>query len=187
MIQSAILVFIVGAIVGSFLNVCIIRIPKGDSVVHPPSHCPDCKTSIRFYDNIPLVSYIVLLGRCRSCGEEISPRYFVVELLMAFLAVALYYQFGSSLAFLVSFIFVAALIVISFIDLDVRIVPDVISLPGIVAGLLFSVVARYVINDPFELIPSPLNALIGAGRWGIPLGTGVGLRSFHGRRRYGWR
>ena len=82
-------------------------------------------------------------GRCRSCGERISPRYFFVELLMACLAVALYYQFGFSLAFLVSFIFVAALIVISFIDLDVRIVPDVISLPGIVAGLLFSVVARY--------------------------------------------
>jgi leader peptidase (prepilin peptidase) / N-methyltransferase len=80
---------------------------------------------------------------------------------MACLAMALYYQFGFSLAFIVSFIFVAALIVISFIDLDVRIVPDVISLPGIVAGLLFSVVARYVINDPFELIPTPLSALIG--------------------------
>jgi leader peptidase (prepilin peptidase) / N-methyltransferase len=154
-------IFVFGAIVGSFLNVCIVRIPKGDSIVHPPSHCPGCKKPIRFYDNIPLVSYIVLLGRCRSCRERISPRYFFVELLMAALAVALYYQFGFSLAFLVSFIFVAALIVISFIDLDVRIVPDVISLPGIVAGLLFSIVARYVINDPFEIIPSPLSALIG--------------------------
>jgi leader peptidase (prepilin peptidase)/N-methyltransferase len=154
-------IFVFGAIVGSFLNVCIVRIPKGDSIVHPSSHCPGCKNPIRFYDNIPLVSYAVLLGRCRSCGEKISARYFFVELLMAFLAVALYYQFGFSLAFLVSFVFVAALIVISFIDLDVRIVPDVISLPGIVAGLLFSVVARYFINDPFELIPSPLSALIG--------------------------
>jgi leader peptidase (prepilin peptidase)/N-methyltransferase len=161
MIQSAILVFIFGAIVGSFLNVCIVRIPKSDSIVDPPSHCPVCKTAIRFYDNIPLISYIVLLGRCRSCSAKISPRYFFVELLTACLAVALYYQFGFSLAFLVSFIFVAALIVISFIDLDVRIVPDVISLPGIVAGLLFSVVARYGINDPFEIIPSPLSALIG--------------------------
>jgi len=154
-------IFLLGAIVGSFLNVCIVRIPKGGSVVHPPSHCPGCKTAIRFYDNIPLLSYIVLLGRCRACGEHISPRYFIVELLMASLAVILYYQFSFSLAFLVSFVFVAALIVISFIDLDVRIVPDVISLPGIIAGLLFSVVARYGINDPFELIPSPLNALIG--------------------------
>jgi len=154
-------IFLLGAIVGSFLNVCIVRIPKGGSVVHPPSHCPGCKTAIRFYDNIPLLSYIALLGRCRACGAPISPRYFLVEFLMASLAVILYYQFSFSLAFLVSFVFVAALIVISFIDLDVRIVPDVISLPGIIAGLLFSVVARYGINDPFELIPSPLNALIG--------------------------
>jgi leader peptidase (prepilin peptidase) / N-methyltransferase len=150
-----------GAIVGSFLNVCIVRIPKGESVVQPPSHCPVCQKPIPFYDNIPLISYVALLGRCRSCSEKISSRYFFVELMMASLAVALYYQFGFSLAFIVSLIFVAALIVISFIDLDVRIVPDVISLPGIVAGLLFSVVARYGINDPFELIPSPLSALIG--------------------------
>ena len=140
---------------------CIVRIPKDDSIVDPPSHCPGCKSSIRFYDNIPLISYVLLLARCRACGEKISPRYFFVELLMACLAVVLYYQFGFSLAFLASFIFVAALIVISFIDLDVRLVPDVISLPGIVAGLLFSVVARYLVNDPFELIPSPLSALIG--------------------------
>ena len=182
MIQSAILVFIFGAIVGSFLNVCIARIPKGASLVSPPSHCPNCKDPIRFYDNIPLVSYIFLLGRCRSCGEGISPRYFVVELLMASLAAALNYEFGLGLAFFVGFVFVAGLIVISFIDLDVRIVPDVISLPGIVAGLLFSVVARYVINDPFELIPSPLNALIGvlvgggfllALAWGYEAFTGV--------------
>jgi leader peptidase (prepilin peptidase) / N-methyltransferase len=182
MIQSAILVFIFGAIVGSFLNVCIARIPKGASLVSPPSHCPNCKDPIRFYDNIPLVSYIFLLGRCRSCGEGISPRYFIVELLMASLAVTLYYQFGFSLAFLVSCVFVAALIVISFIDLDLRIVPDVISLPGIIAGLLFSVVARYIINDPSELIPSPLNALIGvlvgggfllALAWGYEAFTGV--------------
>ena len=150
-----------GSIVGSFLNVCIVRIPKGDSIVYPSSHCRGCKKLIRFWDNIPLLSYLLLRGRCRACGERISARYFFVELMMASLAVALYYQFGFSLAFVVSFIFVAALIVISFIDLDVRIVPDVISLPGIVAGLLFSVVARYGINDPFELIPSPLSALIG--------------------------
>lgn len=150
-----------GAIVGSFLNVCIVRIPKDDSIVNPPSHCPGCKSKIRFYDNIPLISYVILLARCRSCGERISPRYFVVELLMACLAVALYYQFGFSITFFASFIFVAALIVISFIDLDVRLVPDVISLPGIVAGLLLSVVARYLVNDPFEVIPSPLSALIG--------------------------
>ncbi len=155
------LAFIFGAVVGSFLNVCIARIPKKESIVHPPSHCPNCKQSIPTYDNIPLLSYLFLQGRCRSCGERIAPRYFLVELLMASLAVALYWEFGLGLAFFVSFVLVAALLVISFIDLDVRVVPDLISLPGIVAGLLFSLVGRYVIQDPFELVPSPLSALLG--------------------------
>src|SRR5215470_388809 len=112
-------VFVFGAIVGSFLNVCIVRLPKDESVVHPPSHCPKCGGAIHFYDNIPLVSYIILSGRCRSCREWISPRYFLVELLMASLSASLYYEFGLSLAFVVSVVFVAALIVISFIDLAV--------------------------------------------------------------------
>ncbi len=157
----AAVVFIFGAIVGSFLNVCIVRLPDKESVVSPPSHCPKCRAFIHFYDNIPLLSYLVLRGRCRSCGERISPRYFLVELLMASLAVGLYYEFGLGLAFVVSFVFVAALIVISFVDLAVRIVPDVISLPGIVAGLVFSLVGRYIINDPFEFVPSPISALLG--------------------------
>ena len=151
-------VFVFGAIVGSFLNVCIVRLPKDESVVYPPSHCPHCDVAIAFYDNVPLISYVVLGGHCRFCGARISPRYFIVELLMGSLALALYTQFDLSLAFFVSFVFVAALIVISFIDLDVRIVPDVISLPGIVAGLVFSLVGRYIINDPFELVPSPVSA-----------------------------
>ena len=162
------LTFVFGAIVGSFLNVCIARIPNDESVIHPPSHCPRCNARIRFYDNIPLISYVVLLGRCRACGERISPRYFAVELLMAALAVALYYQFGLGLAFIASFVFVAALIVISFIDLHVRIVPDVISLPGIVVGLLFSVIGRFVLNDPYELVPSPWSSILG-----ILIGGGV--------------
>jgi leader peptidase (prepilin peptidase) / N-methyltransferase len=155
------IVFIVGAVVGSFLNVCISRIPKGESVIHPPSHCPKCRAPIGFFHNIPLVSYLLLRGRCCSCGERISFRYFAVELLMASLAVLLFYQFGLGLAFVVGFVFVAALIVISFIDLDVRIVPDVISLPGIVFGLLFSVVGHYLIRDPLGVVPTPLGALIG--------------------------
>ena len=154
-------VFVFGAIVGSFLNVCIVRLPKDESVVYPPSHCPNCDVAIAFYDNVPLISYVALGGHCRFCGARISPRYFIVELLMGSLALALYTQFDLSLAFFVSFVFVAALIVISFIDLDVRIVPDVISLPGIVAGLVFSLVGRYIINDPFELVPSPVSALLG--------------------------
>lgn len=157
----AVLTFLFGAMVGSFLNVCIARIPSGESVVRPPSHCPKCKRSIPFYDNIPILSYLVLLGRCRSCGERISPRYLLVEALMGALAAALYYHIGLGLAFIAAFIFVAALIVISFIDLDVRIVPDMISLPGIAAGLLFSLAAKYLFTDPSAVIPTPLSALIG--------------------------
>ena len=81
--------FIFGATVGSFLNVCILRIPKGESIVSPPSHCPACNSPIPFYDNVPLISYLILRARCRYCGARISFRYFVVELLMAALAVAL--------------------------------------------------------------------------------------------------
>ncbi|HKX50113.1 MAG TPA: prepilin peptidase [Candidatus Binatia bacterium] len=155
------IIFIVGAVVGSFLNVCISRIPQSKSIVHPPSHCPECQAPITFFHNIPLLSYLLLCGRCCSCGERISFRYFAVELLMASFAVALFYQFGLGLAFVVGFVFIAALIVISFIDLDVRIVPDVISLPGIAVGLLFAVIGRYVISDPFDVVPTPLGALIG--------------------------
>jgi leader peptidase (prepilin peptidase)/N-methyltransferase len=155
------LVFILGAIVGSFLNVCIARIPKRESIINPPSHCPNCKKPIAFYDNIPLLSYLFLRGRCRSCGERISPRYFVVELLTAALAVTLLHRFGLSLAFVGGFVFVAALIVISFVDLDVRIVPDVISLPGILLGFLISVVAHYWLGDSLFVIPSPVSSLLG--------------------------
>ena len=154
-------VFVFGALVGSFLNVCILRIPNGASVVSPPSHCPNCKTAISFYDNVPLLSYLILRGRCRACGVRISPRYFVVELLMGVLALALFERFGLSFSFFVSFVFVAALVVISFIDLDVRIVPDVISLPGIVCGLLLSIIGYFLIGRDTDLVPSPVSSLIG--------------------------
>jgi len=154
-------VFVFGALVGSFLNVCILRIPNGASIVSPPSHCLSCKTAILFYDNIPLLSYLILRGRCRACGAPISPRYFLVELLTAVLAVALFERFGLGFTFFVSFLFVAALIVISFIDLDVRIVPDVISLPGIVCGLVLSAVGYFLVRPDAELVPSPVSSIIG--------------------------
>jgi leader peptidase (prepilin peptidase) / N-methyltransferase len=156
-----IFVFIFGALVGSFLNVCIGRIPDGESIVTPPSHCPKCKAPIAFYDNIPLFSWLILRGRCRSCSERISPRYFTVELMMGLLALALFHWFGLTFSFAISFIFVAALIVISFIDLDVRIVPDVISLPGIALGLAFSAASYFFFHDELGIIPTPLSSLIG--------------------------
>ena len=162
------MVFIFGAVVGSFLNVCVARLPKEESIVSPPSHCPLCKTPIAFYDNIPLISYLHLRGRCRSCREKISPRYFVVEFLLAVLAVLLFSRFGLGLAFFVNFVLVAALIVITFIDLDVRIVPDVISLPGIAVGLVVSIVNSQWLMVQSLLLPTPLSSALG-----ILLGGGV--------------
>ncbi len=157
----ATLVFMFGAMAGSFLNVCIARIPNRESVVRPSSHCPKCSNPIYFFDNIPIISFVILLGRCRFCGERISPRYLVVEALSGLLAAALYYQFGLGLAFFTACVFVAALIVVSFIDLDVRIVPDAISLPGIAIGVIISLIAKYWVDDPSEVIPTPFSAVAG--------------------------
>lgn len=129
---------VTGMVVGSFLNVCICRLPKGESVVSPPSHCPNCDYRIRWYDNIPLVSYLLLRGRCRGCGTRISIQYPLVELLNGLLTLALFLRFGPTLAFLVLFLFCSALVVITFIDLEHQIIPDEISLSGIVIGFVCS-------------------------------------------------
>ena len=154
-------VFLFGTIIGSFLNVCIRRIPRGESLLRPPSHCPHCLRPIAAYDNIPLLSYLVLRARCRSCAANISIRYFLVELLTGLLMLALFYRFGIGLEFFVAAVFTAALMVISIIDLDCRIVPDVISLPGIVLGLFFSVLGYFLMGARALLLPSPTSSLIG--------------------------
>jgi leader peptidase (prepilin peptidase)/N-methyltransferase len=129
---------IFGAIVGSFLNVCIFRLPKEESIIWPGSHCPECKKPIKFYDNIPLVSFVLLRGRCRCCHSPISIQYPLVEGITALGSLILFMKFGPSLSYLVYFAFMAALIVITVIDLYHQIIPDVISLPGIGVGLLAS-------------------------------------------------
>lgn len=126
-----ILAFIFGACIGSFLNVCIYRIPAALSIVHPGSSCPRCKTMIPFYDNIPILSYLLLMGKCRNCQAPIAIRYPFVELLGGLFALACAMSFGPTLHGLVVFAFIATLTVVTFIDLDHRIIPDAISLPGI--------------------------------------------------------
>ena len=153
--------FVFGAIIGSFLNVCIARIPNGQSVVSPSSHCPKCKAEIPFYNKIPLVSYLILRGRCHSCSGRISVRYFIVELLMALLSFALFSRFGLSFVFFVTLVFVAGLVVISFIALDVRIVPDVISLTGIILGLVLSLIGFSLFGSAPGVVPSPLSSILG--------------------------
>ncbi len=131
-----------GGIIGSFLNVVILRLPQEDaSIVFPASHCPECKTDLQWYENIPVLSYLVLRGKCHHCKTSISLQYPVVELSMALLSAALVHKFGLSISCAGYFIFTAALLVIIWIDLYHQIIPDVISLPGIILGFLFSLVS----------------------------------------------
>jgi leader peptidase (prepilin peptidase)/N-methyltransferase len=150
--------FAVGAAIGSFLNVIIYRLPDEQSIILPASHCPACSHAIRFYDNIPLISYVFLKGRCRHCEGAISLRYPLVELLTAILSLMVYWKFGLSAQYLCAFLFVCALVVITFIDLDHQIIPDVISLPGIP---LFFLGAVFVMKLRF--LDAFLGFLIGGG------------------------
>jgi leader peptidase (prepilin peptidase)/N-methyltransferase len=150
--------FAVGAAIGSFLNVIIYRLPEEQSIILPASHCPACNHAIRFYDNIPLISYVFLKGRCRHCEGAISLRYPLVELLTAILSLMVYWKFGLSAQYLCAFLFVCALVVITFIDLDHQIIPDVISLPGIP---LFFLGAVFVMKLRF--LDAFLGFLIGGG------------------------
>jgi leader peptidase (prepilin peptidase)/N-methyltransferase len=133
---------LLGAIVGSFLNVVILRLPSEDeSIVFPASHCPRCQNILSWYENIPVISFLALRGRCRHCHERISLQYPVVEICMALLSAALVHRFGLSITSAGYSIFCAALLVIIWIDIEHQIIPDVISLPGILLGFIFSLVS----------------------------------------------
>jgi leader peptidase (prepilin peptidase)/N-methyltransferase len=133
-----------GLALGSFLNVCIYRIPIKKSIINPPSLCPKCGKKIRIYDNIPIVSYLFLRGRCRHCRESISWEYPLVEGITGLLSLALFIRYGLNFQFLISLFFAAALVAISFIDLHYRIIPDVLSIPGILAGLAYSLLSGHI-------------------------------------------
>ena len=153
-----ILFAVLGAAIGSFLNVLIHRLPEEQSIVFPASRCPRCGRAIRFYDNIPVLSYILLRGRCRDCGEKIALRYPLVEAITAAFSLLLFWKYGVTFQWLFSFAFVCALIVITFIDLDHQIIPDVISLPGIP---IFFLAAVFVMKLRF--LDAFLGFLIGGG------------------------
>src|SRR6056297_489042 len=122
-----ILIFTIGLMVGSFLNVVIYRLPEGESIVFPPSHCPDCNHKLKFYDLIPVISFLSLSGKCRYCGRKISWQYPLVELITGILYLLLYLQYGYSIKFVILMLLISALIVISLIDLKYKIIPNVIS------------------------------------------------------------
>lgn len=157
-IGLAVIFTLAGAAVGSFLNVCIGRIPEGLSIVTPPSRCPKCGHPIRFYDNIPVVSFLLLGGKCRDCRDRISFRYPLVEVLTALSAWLLFHRFGLTPAFFAVFVFVCTLIVISFIDFDHQIIPHRLTLSGIP---LFAVLAVWFMG--LTEIEAFLGIMIGAG------------------------
>lgn len=130
--------FILGSVVGSFLNVCIYRLPRDESVVSPPSHCTSCGSRIMFYQNVPIISYILLGGKCSECGSRISARYPLVEILTGILFAASFRTFGFTMETLFYLILICSLIVITFIDLEHMIIPNLITIPGIIVGLLYN-------------------------------------------------
>jgi len=130
--------FVFGLLFGSFLNVCIHRIPRGESVVFPSSACPVCHKEIKPYDNVPVLSWLILRGRCRNCRTPITPRYATVELLTAFLFLSCYWRFGLSLATVKFCVFSFLIIGLIFIDAEWKLLPDKLTLPGLALGLIFS-------------------------------------------------
>lgn len=141
-----VIAFLFGSIIGSFLNVCIYRMPKGQSLVSPSSRCPSCGIPIKPYDNIPVVSFVILGGKCRYCRAKISLRYPFVESLNGLMYALTVWRFGLGVHSPVLFAFCSAMIVITFIDLDVQIIPDSITLPGIVISLI---AGSLILPDPF--------------------------------------
>lgn len=157
-----ILIFIVGLVVGSFLNVCIYRIPRKLSIIKPASYCPSCGNTIKPWHNIPVLSFLFLKGKCAYCGAKISLRYPVVELLNGILYVLAYINFAlPSLPFVL--IFISALIVISFIDFDFQIIPDEISIPLIFLGIILSFLPHNSLNLAQDIKNSLIGVVVGGG------------------------
>lgn len=150
-IFTYILSFIFGTIIGSFLNVCIYRLPREESIVYPGSHCISCNEPISFYNNIPILSYLFLKGKCSKCNSKISLRYPLVEIITGLLFLATVWSFGLSIETFFYLIFISSLIAITFIDFKHMIIPNVITYPGIIVGILYNTL-RTDWNYSLELI-----------------------------------
>ncbi len=155
---SYLLVLIIGLVIGSFLNVCIYRIPKGESIVMPPSHCTNCGNRLRPVDLVPVLSYLLLGGKCRYCKEEVSFRYPLVELITGLAFVLLYFKYGPTVDFLAFAFMTSILIAVFFIDLDHYIIPDGLVLTALAGGVA---IAAYNAFHPLEIY--------GDAKWWNPL------------------
>lgn len=161
MIYLALILF--GLIIGSFLNVCIYRLPREKSIVLPRSFCPKCRALIHWYDNVPVLSFLILKGKCRSCSRKISFRYPIVEILSAVFSCLIFYKFQAWLPYVFYFIFLStSLIVITFIDLEHKLIPDLITLPGIIVGFA---ARQFLMHGDWYVvgIDSVLGVLVGGG------------------------
>jgi leader peptidase (prepilin peptidase)/N-methyltransferase len=161
-----ILFFVTGAMIGSFLNVCIVRLPYEKSVITPGSHCTKCKKPIRWFDNIPLISYFVLRGKCRDCGAKFSIRYPLVELLTALTFLEFFLYYGLTWLLLPYLIMVSGFIVGTIVDLEHRILPDEVTLGGAIAGLVCSVLIPQLHGTDSRILAlgqSGLGILVGGG------------------------
>ena len=158
--------FIVGAMVGSFLNVCVYRLPKGESVVKPRSRCPKCESSIVWYDNIPMVSWLMLGAKCRNCKTPISWQYPLVEAITAALFGAVYVRYGFTIASPVYMLLSAGLVLVTFVDLTDWTIPNEVTFPGIPLGLVCALVAMFVPGTNLMILAPPsvpiFSALLGA-------------------------
>jgi len=165
------IVFVFGACVGSFLNVCIYRIPREESVVAPRSHCPSCGKMIKWYHNVPILSYLLLRGRCRYCGERITPRYFIVEALVGTLFMLVWFEYGFSVLTPVYWMVVSGLVLGTFVDFEHMIIPDRVTIGGIIAGLILSPIIPQLHGEVTwlgGLIESVKGLVAGAGiLWGV--------------------
>jgi leader peptidase (prepilin peptidase) / N-methyltransferase len=158
----ALLPFALGAIIGSFLNVVIHRVPREESVVWPGSHCPSCGAAIRAFDNVPVLSFLWLGGRCRDCRSPIGFRYPIVELVNALFYVAIWQRTGPTVFFLPVAALVSATIVLIYIDLDVQLLPDVITIPGTVVGVIAGAMQTGALVPELWFVRSWQESVLGA-------------------------
>jgi leader peptidase (prepilin peptidase)/N-methyltransferase len=197
-VATLIFFFLLGSVIGSFLNVCITRIPEGLSIVKPGSRCPRCETPIKPYDNVPILAWMWLRGKCRSCGLPISPMYPLIELTTGLLFVATYWKFGITQPTVKWLFFICLIIVLTITDLRARILPDVVNWPGFAAGLVFSAFVPpedglgYVLNQRVlhGVLPFPalgvVDGLIGAAFGSLPLlGIAAVYKAVRGREGLG--
>ena len=161
MVES--IIFLFGILMGSFFNVCIYRIPRGESIVFPSSHCPSCKTSLRPKDLIPILSYLIKKGKCSYCGKRISLRYPVIEGLTGIVYSILYHFFGFSLSFLFYSFLMSILIIITGIDYDHQIIPDILVLWGLVGGLLYRGIEGMIEKTAIGMVEGFVGMIIGGG------------------------